>query len=46
MKRRFTAVLASLFLLSGCHTGEQAPPEEMPLAFRPRGGKLAKPAIR
>ena len=28
MKRRFTAVLASLFLLSGCHTGEPATPEE------------------
>ncbi|MBS7445176.1 DUF2931 family protein, partial [Enterobacter sp. 120016] len=28
MKRRFTAVLACLFLLSGCHTGEPATPEE------------------
>jgi hypothetical protein len=28
MKRRFTTVLACLFLLSGCHTGEPATPEE------------------
>ncbi|HFK5793003.1 TPA: DUF2931 family protein [Enterobacter asburiae] len=28
MKRRFTAVLACLFLLSGCHTGKPATPEE------------------
>jgi len=28
MKRRFTAVLTCLFLLSGCHTGKPATPEE------------------
>ncbi|MGX1939225.1 DUF2931 family protein, partial [Enterobacter asburiae] len=28
MQRRLTAVLASLFLLSGCHSGEPATPEE------------------
>ncbi|ENF7814855.1 DUF2931 family protein [Enterobacter soli] len=28
MKRRFTTVLTSLFLLSGCHAGEPATPEE------------------